>query len=375
MFKKYRLRDFDFRLVILVLLASGISVMAVGSANESYVKTQIIGIVAGFVAMLIIALFDYAWVLKFYWVMYVGILGLLVLTAYSPLGDTSGGAQRWIDLGGIRFQPSELAKIVLILFFAQFIMRNRKTLNKLTTLMVCCVLFGIPAYLILDQPDLSTTLVIVTIFCTLLFVGGLSWRYILTVAGIAIPVLCVFVFLAIQPEANLLEDHQKERILAFIAPEEYADSTAYQQNNSVIAIASGRLLGKGYKNNEVTSVKNGRYILEPHTDFIFAVIGEELGFRGSVFLIAVLFSIVLECLYVAYKAKDTAGRLIASGVAAWIGFQTFFNLGVTTFILPNTGLPLPFISYGLTSIMCLYMAIGFVLNVKLQQRKNGEVFL
>ena len=375
MFKKYRLRDFDFRLVILVLLASGISVMAVGSANESYVKTQIIGIVAGFVAMLIIALFDYAWVLKFYWVMYVGILGLLVLTAYSPLGDTSGGAQRWIDLGGIRFQPSELAKIVLILFFAQFIMRNRKTLNKLTTLMVCCVLFGIPAYLILDQPDLSTTLVIVTIFCTLLFVGGLSWRYILTVAGIAIPVLCVFVFLAIQPEANLLEDHQKERILAFIAPEEYADSTAYQQNNSVIAIASGRLLGKGYKNNEVTSVKNGRYILEPHTDFIFAVIGEELGFRGSVFLVAVLFSIVLECLYVAYKAKDTAGRLIASGVAAWIGFQTFFNLGVTTFILPNTGLPLPFISYGLTSVMCLYMAIGFVLNVKLQQRKNGEVFL
>lgn len=375
MFKKYRLRDFDFRLVILVLLASGISVMAVGSANESYVKTQIIGIAAGFVAMLIIALFDYAWVLKFYWVMYVGILGLLILTAYSPLGDTSGGAQRWIDLGGIRFQPSELAKIVLILFFAQFIMRNRKTLNKLTTLMVCCVLFGIPAYLILDQPDLSTTLVIVTIFCTLLFVGGLSWRYILTVAGIAIPVLCVFVFLAIQPEANLLEDHQKERILAFIAPEEYADSTAYQQNNSVIAIASGRLLGKGYKNNEVTSVKNGRYILEPHTDFIFAVIGEELGFRGSVFLIAVLFSIVLECLYVAYKAKDTAGRLIASGVAAWIGFQTFFNLGVTTFILPNTGLPLPFISYGLTSVMCLYMAIGFVLNVKLQQRKNGEVFL
>ena len=115
--------------------------------------------------------------------------------------------------------------------------------------------------------------------------------------------------------------------------------------------------------------------MEPHTDFIFAVIGEEFGFKGSIFLIAVLFSIVLECLYVAYKAKDTAGRLIASGVAAWIGFQTFFNLGVTTLILPNTGLPLPFISYGLTSVLCLYMGIGFVLNVKLQPRKNGEVFL
>ena len=375
MLKKYRLKDFDFRLVILVLLASGISVLAVGSANESYVKTQIVGIAAGFVAMLIIALFDYNWILKFYWVMYIGIVGLLLLTTYSSMGDDSGGAQRWLYLGPIRFQPSELAKIVLILFFAQFIMRNRKTFNKLTTLMGTCILFAVPAYLILDQPDLSTTLVIVTIFCTLLFVGGLSWRYILTVAGIAVPVICVFVFLAIQPDAELLEHHQKQRILAFINPEEYADSTAYQQNNSVMAIASGQLLGKGYRNNEVTSVKNGRFILEPHTDFIFAVIGEELGFRGSVFLIAVLFSIVLECLYVAYKAKDTAGRLIASGVAAWIGFQTFFNLGVTTFILPNTGLPLPFISYGLTSVMCLYMAIGFVLNVKLQQRKNGEVFL
>lgn len=375
MLKKYRLRDFDFRLVILVLIASGISIMAVGSANESYVKTQIIGIAASFVIMIVISLFDYAWILKFSWIMYIGVVGLLILTAYSPLGDDSGGAQRWINLGPIRFQPSELAKIVLILFLAQFIMKNKKTLNKLSTLMVAGVLFGIPALLIKEQPDLSTTLVLVAVFCTLIFVGGLSWRYILTVAGIAIPVLLVFVFLAIQPDANLLENHQKERILAFINPEEYADSTAYQQNNSVIAIASGQLLGKGYKNNEVTSVKNGRFILEPHTDFIFAVIGEELGFRGSVFLIAVLFSIVLECLYVAYKAKDTAGRLIAAGVAAWIGFQTFFNLGVATFILPNTGLPLPFISYGLTSILCLYMAIGVVLNVKLQQRKNGEVFL
>ena len=375
MLKKYRLKDFDFRLVILVLLASGMSVLAVSSANESYVKTQILGIAAGFVAMMVIALFDYAWILKFYWVMYAVILVLLVLTSYSPLGDTTGGAQRWIVLGSFRFQPSELAKIILILFFAQFIMKNKKTLNKLTTIITACGLFAVPAYLILDQPDLSTTLVVVAIFCTLIFVGGLSWRYILTALGIAIPVLCVFVLLAIQPEAELLKPHQKQRILAYIDPEEYADSTAYQQNNSVVAIASGQLLGKGYKNNEVTSVKNGRYILEPHTDFIFAVIGEELGFRGSVFLIAVLFSIVLECLYVAYKAKDTAGRLIASGVAAWIGFQTFFNLGVATFILPNTGLPLPFISYGLTSVMCLYMAIGFVLNVKLQQRKNGEVFL
>ena len=369
MFKKYRFRDFDFRLVILVLLASSIGVMSVGSANENYMKSQMVGIAAGLVVMMIVALFDYTWILKLYWLMYAAIVGLLVLTSYSPLGDASGGAQRWINIGSIRFQPSELAKIVLILFFAQFIMKRRKSINKLTTLIFGAALFAVPAYLIFDQPDLSTTIVIVTIFCVLLFVGGLSWRYILAAFAIVIPILCVFVFLAIQPDSELLEPHQKKRILAFIDPEEYSDSTAYQQNNSVIAIASGQLEGKGYKNNEVTSVKNGRYILEPHTDFIFAVIGEELGFKGCTFLVAVLFAIVLECLYVAYKAKDTAGRLIASGVAAWIGFQTFFNLGVATFILPNTGLPLPFISYGLTSILCLYMGIGFVLNVGLQPKK------
>lgn len=375
MLKKFRLRDFDFRLVILVLMASCISIVVVNSANEEYVNRQIMGIGLGIVAMLVIAFIDYAWILKFQWVMYVGMVGLLAATTYSSSGDISGGAQRWIEIGPLRFQPSEMAKLVLILFFAQFIMKNRKNINKITMLIFSGILLAIPAYIVLDQPDLSTTIVIVAIFCTILFVGGLSWRYIIAAFAIVIPILVVFVFLAIQPEANLLENHQKERILSFIYPEEYADSTAYQQLNSVTAIASGQLDGKGYMNNEVTSVKNGRFILEPHTDFIFAVIGEEFGFKGSIFLVAVLFSIVLECLYVAYKAKDTAGRLIAAGVAAWIGFQTFFNLGVATFILPNTGLPLPFISYGLTSVLCLYMGIGFVLNVKLQPRKNGEVFL
>lgn len=375
MFKKYKLRDFDFRLIILVLLAACISIVAVNSANEEYVSKQLMGIGVGFAMMMVIAFIDYGWVLKLNWLMYIGMLGLLFATGYTSVGDSGGGAQRWIEIGPLRFQPSELAKLVLILFFAQFIMKNRKTINKFTTIISAGILFAIPAYMILDQPDLSTTIVITVIFCALLFVGGISWRYILTAMAMVVPVACVFVFLALQPDNELLEPYQKARILSFIYPEEYADSTAYQQLNSVVAIASGQADGKGYKNNEVTSVKNGRYILEPHTDFIFAVIGEEFGFKGSVFLIAVLFSIVLECLYVAYKAKDTAGRLIAAGVAAWIGFQTFVNLGVASFILPNTGLPLPFVSYGLTSIWCLYMAIGFVLNVKLQPRKNGEVFL
>lgn len=375
MYKKYKLRDFDFRLLILALIASSISILAVNSANADYVKKQIIGIVVGIGIMLLIAFIDYNFILRFSWVYYAGIVGILVLTLFSSAGDSAGGAKRWLEIGSFRFQPSELAKIVLILFFAQYIMKHKKTINKATTLLSCIGLLVIPAYLIYEQPDLSTTIVILAIFCSILFVAEISWRYIITALAIVIPIMALFVVLAIQPNNELLKPHQKQRILAFIDPEKYADSTAYQQINSEIAIASGQLTGKGYKNNEVTSVKNGRYILEPHTDFIFAVIGEELGFRGSVILIATLFSIVLECLYVAHKAKDMSGRIIATGVAAWIGIQTFINLGVVTFIIPNTGLPLPFISYGLTSVWCLFMGLGFVLNVKLQARKSGEVYL
>lgn len=374
MYKKYKLRDFDFRLVVLAMIASSISILAVNSANADYMKKQVIGVIVGFVIMLVLAFVDYNSILRFNWIMYVGIVGVLALTLFSSAGDSAGGAKRWIEIGSFRFQPSELAKIVLILFFAQYIMKRKKSINKASTLLSMIGLAAIPAFLIYEQPDLSTTIVVVAIFCAILFVAEISWRYIITALAIVIPIMAVFVVLAIQPNNELLKPHQKQRILAFIDPEQYADSTAYQQINSEIAIASGQLTGKGYKNNEVTSVKNGRYILEPHTDFIFAVIGEELGFRGSAFLVVTLFSIVLECLYVSYRAKDTAGRIIAAGVASWIGIQTFINLGVVTFIIPNTGLPLPFISYGLTSIWCLYIALGFVLNVRLQAKKSGEVY-
>ena len=137
-----------------------------------------------------------------------------------------------------------------------------------------------------------------------------------------------------------------------------------------MAIGSGQLKGKGYKNNEITSVKNGNFISEAQTDFIFAVIGEEFGFKGSVLVIVLLIGISLECISVARKAKDVAGTIIAAGMGGLIAFQGFFNIGVATFILPNTGLPLPFVSYGLTSLMSLFIGMGFVLNVRLQAKKS-----
>jgi rod shape determining protein RodA len=206
----------------------------------------------------------------------------------------------------------------------------------------------------------------------MMYVGGLSYKVILGILAVAIPAVIIFISLILQPDQTILEDYQRTRILAFLDPETYVMEEAYQQNNSVIAIGSGQLDGKGYKNNEVSSVKNGNYILEPQTDFIFAVIGEEFGFKGTCLVIVIIILIGLECLSVARKASDTAGMIIAASMGSLVVFQSFINIGVTTFLLPNTGLPLPFVSYGLTSVMSLYIGMGFVLNVRFQARNDRE---
>ena len=367
MFKQYKIRNFDFKLLLMAIAISLIGVIAVGSAKESLQSRQMMGVVLGIFLMLVISFFDYSILLKFYWVFYVMNLVLLALV-FSPLGDNSGGATRWLDIG-IRFQPSESAKILLILFFAQFIMKHKEHLNTFRMITLCVALILAPWLLIYKQPDLSTSITLMLVFCVLIFVGGLSYKVILGVLAVVIPMAVIVISLVLQPDQQILKSYQKDRIMAFINPQEYASTTAYQQLNSITAIASGQLDGKGYKTNEISSVKNGKYISEPQTDFIFAVIGEEFGFKGSCVVIVLLFLIALECINVGRKAKDLAGTLIACGIGSLIAFQGFINIGVATFLLPNTGLPLPFVSYGLTSLVSLYMGIGFVLNVRLQGGK------
>lgn len=369
MFTKFRIRDYDFRLVLMVLMLAVIGIVTVGSAEPSLRNRQLAGVVAGTALMIIISFFNYNWILKMKWLIYFLNLGLLV--AVWRLGSEGKyGAQRWLEIGGLRFQPSELAKIMLILFYAQFIMKYRAKLNTVKILVICTALAALPCYLIYKQPDLSTSLMIVIIFCVVMFAGGLSWKVVAGVFAVAIPAAALVISLALQPNSKLLEDFQINRILAFINPEEYKDKEAFQQLNAVTAIASGMLDGKGYRNNEITSVKNGNFLSEAQTDFIFAVIGEEFGFKGTVAVIVLLFGISIECISVARKAKDTAGTVIAAGMGGLVAFQSFLNIGVATFILPNTGLPLPFVSYGLTSLLTLFMGMGFVLNVRLQVVKS-----
>ena len=368
MFDGINLRKYDLKLVILTLTIAVIGIFAIGSAQESLQTKQMAGVIAGGVAMIVISFFNYSFLLKMNWLMYIANLGLLLAVYF--LGDDSHGAQRWFEIGSLRFQPSETSKILLILFFAQFIMKYREKLNTFKVIAACVVLIVIPWALIIIQPDLSTSILLIVVFCMIMFAAGLQYRIVFGILGVLIPAFLVVIYLVMTDKLPFVQSYQLDRINAWRYPEEYANSEAMQSLNSVMAIGSGQVEGKGYKNNEFTSVKNGDFISEAQTDFIFAVIGEEFGFRGSVVVIVLLTLISLECLSVARKAKDLAGTIIAAGMGVLIAFQSFINIGVATFLLPNTGLPLPFVSYGLTSLMSLFAGMGFVINVRMQSRDS-----
>lgn len=366
MLKMYKLKNFKFILVLFVVTLNTIGVLLVGSASPDDQKKQIIGMVSGLVIMFIVSLIDYSFILKFSWLIYLFGLGLLALVKVA--GDDSKGAQRWFEIGGFRFQPSELVKILVILFFAYYFMKHEEKINTPKIIFSSILLVAAPMLLIIMQPDLSTTIVTALVFAALLFIAGISYKLVTGILVTCIPTGLIGISLIIQDKIPFIQSYQIGRIMAWLYPEDYPD-LAYQQQNSIMAIGSGLLWGKGLNNTEPTSVKNGKFILEPQNDFIFAVAGEELGFIGTAVIIILLLFVTIECIFIARKAKDMAGRLICCGMAALIGFQSIVNISVASGMLPNTGITLPFVSYGLTSLWSLYIGIGLVLNVGLQPKK------
>ncbi len=366
MLKQYKLSDYRFRLVLWVAALSILGILVIGSANQSYQRQQIAGMILGMAVMVIVSLFDYKWVLNFYWLIYLAAAVLLLLVLL--VGVEANGAVRWLNIAGFQFQPSDIAKIMLILFFAKFFENRVDRLNKPRTVIFAVLLIGIQLFLIIKEPNLSTTIIVAVVFCALYFMAGLSYKIIAGMLLVSVPVAVILVSVLMQPDQNLLHGYQLTRVYAWLYPEDYP-SESFQQQNSIVAIGSGQLYGRGLDNDDVSSVKNGNFISFPQSDFIFSVVGEELGFIGCCIIVLLEFLISLECLMAGRRARELSGTLICSGMAALVFFQSFLNISVTTGLLPNTGITLPFVSYGLTSLVSFYIGIGFVLNVGLQTKK------
>ena len=312
MIKQYKLRFYNFRLVVFLLAISFIGIHLVGTAADYLRTRQLLGVIIGVVFMLLLSLMDYSWLLNFQWIMYG--FNIVMLLAQSA------------------------------------------------------VLLVIPLMLIYVQPDMKNTITVVILFCILIYIAGLSYKIIGGAALIAIPLAIIFLSIVVQPDQKLIQDYQRNRIMSFLYPEneEYADDIE-QQNNSKTAIASGELVGRAFSNDtSVTSVNDGNFVSENQTDFIFAVAGEQYGFIGCTLIVLLLFLITFECIRMSLRAKDLAGKIICCGVGSIVSIQSFINICVATGLAPNTGTPLPFVSYGLTSLISLFIGMGLVLNVGLQ---------
>ena len=368
--KKYSLINYNFKLVLFVIAAMIMGTITICSVRPDFQTKQLIGVGACVIGMIIVSLIDYNFICKYYMILYAGNILLLLLVLLVGSGGGDQGVRRWFYISdSFTIQPSEFAKIILIICTAVFLEKNYEDLNTPKVLAKLAVFLAVPVGLIVAEPDLSTSICIMVTLFIVIFVAGLSLKLIGIMILILVPCFGGFIWYIQQDNLpQFLKTYQINRILGHIYGSEYGASSD-QQDNSVMAIGSGQLSGKGINNSTVATVKDTNLISEQQTDFIFSAVGEELGFIGSVIIIAILCLIVLQCIRVARHAKDKKGMYIAAGIGSLVAFQTFINIGVATALLPNTGLPLPFISYGLSSLVSISAGIGLVLNINLQKKK------
>ncbi|MCR4763654.1 MAG: rod shape-determining protein RodA [Lachnospiraceae bacterium] len=360
-----RIQNFDFLLLLLCSALTMIGIFAISSADEALARRQLYGFLLGVGMAVFLAFLDYHIFLRFYWFFYA--LNIVLLFLVLRFGYSSHNAQRWLVIAGIRFQPAEAAKILLILFYAAFIMKYREKVRYVWFDLICLALVLPPIALVFRQPDLSTSIMLALIFFTVMFVGGIRARLIAAMVAVGIPAVPILFHLALLPDSPIIRGFQQRRILAWLHPEDYATTEAYQTLNSLMAIGSGQMSGKGFDTNEISSVLSGGFISESQTDFIYTVIGEEFGFVGACTVILLILGIAVDSYIIAARSKDVGGRIIAAGLGTWVGLQGFLNIGVATGLVPNTGIPLPFVSSGLTSLLSTYIGVGFVLNVRMQE--------
>jgi cell division protein FtsW len=370
MAKVQKRKGLDVILLVSVLALLGIGLVMVHSSSSVatltdfgdsfyYLKRQGMFSVLGLVAMLMASLFDYRRLHEYALIIIGSCLLLLLAVLHPSIGVVAGGARRWIELGGFRFQPSEMAKLGLIIFTASGLAYNQKRIKRLITGAPYVALTGVVCILILLQPDLGTAIAVGGTAFVMWYVAGFHGLHLVGLLAIAIPAGW---------KAMMMEEYRRDRFLAFLDP--WADplGDGYHIIQSLFALGSGGLFGVGLGNSRQKLF----YLPERHTDFIFAILGEELGLVGA-FLVIVLFGVfAYRGFRIAMQAPDAFGTLLAAGITSMVVLQALINIGVVTGSIPITGITLPFISYGGSSLVPTLGAIGIVLNISRYGRENSS---
>jgi rod shape determining protein RodA len=306
-------------------------------------------------AFLMATAFDYRWLKTLAWPVYLLQLGLLVLTL--AIGDGVGGSARWVSIGPLTFQFSELGKILMIIVLANYLAAHQGRLDSFPTILGACLLVGPPLALVMLQPDLGTSLCFGAILAGMLWMSGASlrWLSVLATGVIAmVPVAWTYV----------LRDYQKERLTAFLSADKDIQGAGYQLHQAQIAIGSGGVVGKGLTNG---SQSQGDFLPVQTTDFVFAILAEELGFIGAIVLFSLFALLIWRLLVSGWRARDPFGTMVAAGIASVILFQLVVNVGMVMGIMPITGIPLPFVTHGGASLVSFAVGLGIVQSINIRQ--------
>jgi rod shape determining protein RodA len=368
--RQFSFRDFDWVLLSFVLLICGLGVLEIYSTTYgtkfggAHIR-QIYWILAGLAVMMIMSFINYQLLLENAVWFYIASLGSLL--AVAVFGKKYLGARRWILLpGGQHFQPSEWVKLVLILMLAKYFSgRDDQENASLADIVKAGLFVLVPMLLVLKQPDLGTALTYVPVALMGLFLGGIQFRHaaaIMLVAGILMPTLWVY-----GPKLHLVKQYQKDRLTSFLHPEADSQKSGYQLEQSKIAVGSGGIWGKGVRKGTQTQ---GSFLPEPHTDFIFAAWSEEHGFVGAVGLLLLYFLVLMRLIHNAQTAPDSAGGFVVMGVVAVLLFHILINAGMVVGYMPVTGIPLPLMSYGGSSVLFMFLALGIVMNIRMRRFVN-----
>lgn len=359
------LKNLDFVVIGVTLLLVAISLVIIGSATHInspsderywYVQRQGIFAVANILIIFVMLHFDYKSLSKFANILY-GI-NLVVLLAVMFVGQSALGAQRWIQIGPINLQPSEFSKLIMIIALANMLDKRTNHLNSFKEILPIFIYVGIPFLLVLKQPDLGTSLVFLAIMFGMVYIAGISSRHLMMIFGAGLAIMPIF--------WHFLKDYQKKRLTVFIDPNVDPLGSGYHIIQSKIAIGSGMLFGKGLFSGTQSQLN---FLPENHTDFIFAVIGEELGFIGAVIILSLYLILLYRGVKIAGSAKDNFGTLLATGITSMLTFHVLVNIGMTAGIMPVTGIPLPLMSYGVSALTTNMVAIGILLNIYMRRQK------